>query len=947
MIPRTPIARARVSVSASIREPTTRIVPASPTSSRAGAQLARPVARSRRAGRPRVGPPRATMPRRPRPGRPDARCRSRAGPRGRCRRAGSRSARRARRRRRASGRASSNSSSPSRRRRMRGPAAGVSSGRRQRRSATHRRLDEPGVAQPLGDRRAGDDRLAGGDQRPVARRERGTSTSIGPSTDGAGRGRARGPAGEPAQRRRQPIAAPDRRAVIASRPRPQRRLPRREQVAPAIGPLGQAQRDVAQVDEQAAEPARDVDGEVPAARPEPDGSRNRNSAMAVSPGGRSTSSSPPGTRSMSLAPVPAWTVSAAGDSARPEPGRGDDAAERRQQVVDEVGIRPAALARRRGSPRARRAAGRGRGRTGMAPGRRRTSASARATAGAGTDAHAPPAAMTRSGAGGGRRSGVAADEPAERGPRGGHAGARRPRRPRPPTARSAARASGRAGGAGRAAPSTRPARRRRSRRRGRRGRPRPSATTASAAVASWPPAAGVGRGPEPASWPSTIVSTRRSRTSARACVAGPIARRGSSAGSASSSSSSPSGSGAGVPPRLPVGAAGPSSDLARSRRRASPKASSPSAIAPASTTVSSGRAAATAATSAASSRRRRRSSARRRVAGADEDGRRRRGRAAAATSPAGRWSPRSLAERPASRCLAAAATSGGERPFRAATTARRRGRRLRDLEARQLRRAGRRRRRRPMPTRPARGRPADAGADRARIRRPRPASAPRRARRACRAAARRPPTRPIERRGRWSRTRGRWRGRRAAAVVTARCYPGVVARPRRAAPAVLGDATPVDASGVPGDLFVELLEPRDQQLDAGVVGEDLARPTARSPPNTPAQHRVEEQHRVRAERPVRPARLEEVDRRTGQAAQLDLAGDLLDELVALLLGRARTRGSRRIGLPVAPCDAAGPRRAGRRVERGLERLVGGRAAHREDDVLDARRAAARRGRPRR
>src|SRR4029079_10979607 len=31
--------------------------------------------------------------------------------------------------------------------------------------------------------------------------------------------------------------------------------------------------------------------------------------------------------------------------------------------------------------------------------------------------------------------------------------------------------------------------------------------------------------------------------------------------------------------------------------------------------------------------------------------------------------------------------------------------------------------------------------------------------------------------------------------------------------------------------------------------------------------------------------LEEVDRRTGQAAELDLAGDLLDELVALLLGR--------------------------------------------------------------
>ena len=57
-----------------------------------------------------------------------------------------------------------------------------------------------------------------------------------------------------------------------------------------------------------------------------------------------------------------------------------------------------------------------------------------------------------------------------------------------------------------------------------------------------------------------------------------------------------------------------------------------------------------------------------------------------------------------------------------------------------------------------------------------------------------------------------------------------------------------------------------------------------SPPNRPREDRVEEQHRVRAERPVRPAGLQEVDRRRGQAAELDLAGDLLDELVALLVG---------------------------------------------------------------
>ena len=60
---------------------------------------------------------------------------------------------------------------------------------------------------------------------------------------------------------------------------------------------------------------------------------------------------------------------------------------------------------------------------------------------------------------------------------------------------------------------------------------------------------------------------------------------------------------------------------------------------------------------------------------------------------------------------------------------------------------------------------------------------------------------------------------------------------------------------------------------------------AKPPPNRPPQDGIEEQHRVRAERPVGPAGLEEVDGRAGQAAQLDLAGDLLDELVTLFLGR--------------------------------------------------------------
>src|SRR5947207_13847274 len=87
---------------------------------------------------------------------------------------------------------------------------------------------------------------------------------------------------------------------------------------------------------------------------------------------------------------------------------------------------------------------------------------------------------------------------------------------------------------------------------------------------------------------------------------------------------------------------------------------------------------------------------------------------------------------------------------------------------------------------------------------------------------------------------------------------------------------------VPADVFVDLLEPGNQQLDAGVVGEDCRR-TSELAAEDAAQHRIEEQHRVRAQWPVRPAGLQEVDRRCRQPTQLDLARDLLDELVALLI----------------------------------------------------------------
>ena len=90
-------------------------------------------------------------------------------------------------------------------------------------------------------------------------------------------------------------------------------------------------------------------------------------------------------------------------------------------------------------------------------------------------------------------------------------------------------------------------------------------------------------------------------------------------------------------------------------------------------------------------------------------------------------------------------------------------------------------------------------------------------------------------------------------------------------------------SGVPGDLFVDLLEPRDELLDPGVVGQDGRRARELSAEQV-AQHGIEEEHRVRAQWPVGPAGLEEVDGRRREAAELDLAGDLLDQLVTLLVG---------------------------------------------------------------
>ena len=112
-------------------------------------------------------------------------------------------------------------------------------------------LLEARVAEALGDRRPDDDRIAGRHERPVA-----------------------GCEGEHGVDRRHHESTcrheADVRGGHASRPGHDRRLPRLEELTAQVGPVGQPQRHVAQVDHEAAEPARHVDREMPAARAEPD-----------------------------------------------------------------------------------------------------------------------------------------------------------------------------------------------------------------------------------------------------------------------------------------------------------------------------------------------------------------------------------------------------------------------------------------------------------------------------------------------------------------------------------------------------------------------------------------------------------------------------------------------------------------------------------------------------
>ena len=246
-----------------------------------------------------------------------------------------------------------------------------------------RHLLEPGIAQALGDRRA--------DARPNRRPPRAAGRP-GASAKTASTGAAISRRG-----RDEPDVGGRSRVRSRSRPRPARPEQLAAQVRPIRQPSGTSRRSTT----SPPSPPVDVDREVPAARRRAGPmSRNRNSATAEVPGGRSTSSRSPGIEVElgSSRPSP-WTTSEPARPARVQPGRRDHGAERREQVVEEVGEDRPSLVRVRDRSRAGRAGGRGRTRTGRRPagaGRRPGPAPRPVPA---STAQAPPVATTRSAGG--------------------------------------------------------------------------------------------------------------------------------------------------------------------------------------------------------------------------------------------------------------------------------------------------------------------------------------------------------------------------------------------------------------------------------------------------------------------------------------------------------------------------------------------------------------------
>ena len=180
-------------------------------------------------------------------------------------------------------------------------------------------LDQAWVAEPLGDRCPDHDRVAGRDERSVARCERKTRHRRCP---------------RPARRAR---TSPTLAGPVTGRPRPQRRLPADRRSRAAVGPIGQAQRDVAKVDEQSAQSAGHIDREMTAARPEADGVAEAelgDGLLARRRGRRARARQGQVERARLR---PAMDDERAGRSTGAQPGRGDDSAQRGEQVVREVG----------------------------------------------------------------------------------------------------------------------------------------------------------------------------------------------------------------------------------------------------------------------------------------------------------------------------------------------------------------------------------------------------------------------------------------------------------------------------------------------------------------------------------------------------------------------------------------------------------------------------------